>query len=114
MQGGRSGAGVEASQLARGDRLESLIAVLAVVAVRLLGAKLLARSRLESREAAASFGPEMLALLEKKIGPPEGGWSNRNVIIATARLGGFLARKQDGLPGLANHLARLAAAALDV
>jgi len=41
----------------------------------------------------------MLALLEKKIGPPEGGWSNRNVIIATARLGGFLARKQDGLPG---------------
>jgi len=95
----KSGAGVEASQLERGDRLESLIAVLAVVAVRLLGAKLLARSRPEAWEAAASFGPEMLALLEKKIGPPKGGWNNRNVIIATARLGGFLARKQDGLPG---------------
>jgi hypothetical protein len=95
----KSGAGVEASQLARGDRLESLIAVLAVVAVRLLSAKLLARSRPESFEAAASFGPEMLAILEKKIGPPKGGWNNRNVIIATARLGGFLARKNDGLPG---------------
>jgi len=95
----KSGAGVETSQLARADRLESLIAVLAVVAVRLLSAKLLARSRPEKFEAAASFGPEMLALLEKKIGPPKGGWTNQNVIIATARLGGFLARKHDGMPG---------------
>jgi hypothetical protein len=95
----KSGAGVEASQLARADRLEALIAVLAVVAVRLLSAKLLARSRPETFEAAVSFGPQMLALLEQKLGPPKGGWTNRNVIIATAQLGGFLARKQDGLPG---------------
>lgn len=95
----KSGAGVEQSQLERGDRLESLIAVLAVVAVRLLGAKMLARSRPGTFEAAASFGPEMLTLLEKKLGPPKGGWTNQNVIIATARLGGFLARKHDGLPG---------------
>lgn len=95
----KSGAGVEASQLERADRLEALIAVLAVVAVRLLSAKLLARSRPETFEAAASFGPEMLALLEQKFGPPKGGWTNRNVFIATARLGGFLARKHDGLPG---------------
>jgi hypothetical protein len=39
----KSGSGVETSQLARADRLQSLIAVLAVVAVRLLGVKLLAR-----------------------------------------------------------------------
>ena len=95
----KSGARVEASQLERADRLESLIAVLAVVAVRLLGAKLLARARPETFEAAASFGPEMLALLEQKRGPPHGGWTNRNVLIATARLGGFLARKHDGMPG---------------
>ena len=95
----KSGAGVETSQLERGDRLESLIAVLAVVAVRLLSTKLLARSRPETFEAAASFGSEMLALLERKIGPPKGGWTNRNVMIATARLGGFLARTHDGLPG---------------
>ena len=64
----KSGAGIEDSQLERADRLESLIAVLAVVAGRLLGAKLLARARPETFEAAARFGPEMLALLEQKIG----------------------------------------------
>ena len=95
----KSGAGGEESQLERSHRLEPLIGVLAVVAVRLLSAKMLARSRPESQEAAASFGPHMLALLEKKPGLPKDGWTNRNVIIATARLGGFLARKQDGMPG---------------
>ena len=95
----KSGAGVEESQLARADRLEPLIAVLAVVALRLLSTKLLARSRPGTFEAAAGFGPEMLALLEQKVGPPKGGWTNQNVIVAVARLGGFLARKHDGLPG---------------
>jgi len=95
----KSGTGVEASQLEGADRLESLIAVLAVVAVRLLSTKLLARGRPAGREAAASFGPQMLAILEQKLGPPKGGWTNQNVMLATARLGGFLARKHDGMPG---------------
>jgi hypothetical protein len=95
----KSGAGVEQSQLERADRLESLIAVLAVVAVRLLSTKLLARSRPGAFEAAVSFGSEMLAILEKKLGKPKDGWTNQNVLIATARLGGFLARKHDGMPG---------------
>lgn len=95
----KSGAGVEDSQLARGGRLEPLIAVLAVVAVRLLSAKMLARSRPEGREAKASFGPEALAILEKRFGKPKEGWSNRHLLMATARLGGFLARKHDGMPG---------------
>jgi hypothetical protein len=95
----KSGAGVEESQLERADRLEPLIAVLAVVAVRLLSAKLLARSRPESFEVAASFGAAMLALLEKKWEPPPGGWTNRNFIRAVARVGGFIGRKSDGEPG---------------
>ena len=95
----KTGAGVEDSQLERADRLEPLIAILAVVAVRLLSTKMLARSRPESFEAAVSFGPEMLAILEKKVGVPKEGWTNRNVLVATARLGGFLARKHDGMPG---------------
>jgi Transposase Tn5 dimerisation domain len=95
----KSGAGVEDSQLERGGRLEPLIAVLAVVAVRLLNTKMLARSRPEGSEARESFGPEALAILEKKFGRPKDGWSNCNVLVATARLGGFLARKHDGLPG---------------
>jgi hypothetical protein len=95
----KTGAGVEESQLERGYRLEPLIAVLAVVAVRLLSTKMLARSRPDSFEAAEGFGPEMLNILEKKIGKPKGGWTNQNVLVATARLGGFLARKHDGMPG---------------
>jgi hypothetical protein len=95
----KTGTGVEDSQLERGYRLEALIAVLAVVAVRLLATKFLARSRPAGVEAVESFGPEALALLEKKLGPPKGGWTNQRVLVATARLGGFLARKHDGLPG---------------
>jgi hypothetical protein len=95
----KSGAGVEDSQLERGGRLEPLIAVLAVVAVRLLNTKMLARSRPEGLEAKESFGPEALAILENRFGRPKGGWNNGNVLVATARLGGFLARKHDGMPG---------------
>lgn len=95
----KSGAGVEDSQLELGGRLEPLIAVLAVVAVRLLNTKMLSRSRPEGSEAKESFGPEAVALLEKRFGRPKGGWNNRNLLVATARLGGFLARKHDGMPG---------------
>jgi len=95
----KTGAGVEDSQLETAERLEALIAVLAVVALRLLSTKLLARSRPDSREAAESFGPQMLWILERKLGKPKGGWTNRNVIVATARLGGFIGRKSDGMPG---------------
>jgi len=95
----KSGAGVEDSQLETGGRLETLIAVLAIVAVRLLNTKMLARSRPEGLEAKESFGREALAILEKKFGRPKEGWTNRTVLICTARLGGFLARKHDGMPG---------------
>ena len=95
----KTGTRVEDSQLERGYRLEPLIGILAMVAVRLLSTKMLARSRPDSFEAAESFGPEMTALLEKKVGLPKGGWTNRNLLVATARLGGFPARKGDGMPG---------------
>lgn len=95
----KSGAGAEESQLERGYRLEALIALLAVIAVRLLATKFLARSRPESKEALQDFSPEALAILEQKIGRPKGGWTNQSLLIAIARLGGFLARKNDGLPG---------------
>ena len=95
----KTGTGVEDSQLERAYRLEVLIAVLSVVAVRLLSTKLLARSRPESFEAAKSLGPQMLELLENKLGAPQGGWTNRNVMVSLARLGGFLGRKHDGMPG---------------
>ena len=95
----KSGALVEESQLKKAYRLEALIAVLSVVAVRLLNTKFLARSRPQSDEAAKSFGPQALELLEKKLGKPKEGWTNQAVIRAIARLGGFIGRKSDGQPG---------------
>lgn len=95
----KTGAGVEASQLERAYRIESLVAVLAVVAVRLLNAKWLARARPDEPVAAGVFGPEALALLAVRFGVPAEGWTHRTVLVALARLGGFLARRHDGLPG---------------
>jgi hypothetical protein len=90
---------VEHSQLEEGYRLEPLIGVLAVVATRLLSTKLLARAQPEGSQAAQSFGPELLLLLESRFGRPQEGWTNQQVVRNVARLGGFLGRKGDGQPG---------------
>jgi hypothetical protein len=95
----KTGAGVEDSQLERAYRIESLVAVLAVVAVRLLNAKHLARARPDEPVDAAVLGPEALALLAVRFGPPAAGWTHRSLLWAVARLGGFLARRHDGMPG---------------
>ena len=95
----KTGTTVEESQLERGYRLETLIAILAVVAVRLLNTKLLARAKPQEPIKASEFGPEALTILTAKYGKPEGGWTYRSLLMAIARLGGFLARKHDGMPG---------------
>ena len=95
----KSGTGVEESQLEKGFRLENLVAVLAVVAVRLVNTQWLARNRPDERVEPQSFGAIALKILGAKFEVPKGGWTNRSVLIAVAKLGGFLARKHDGMPG---------------
>jgi hypothetical protein len=95
----KSGTTVEESQLERGYRLETLIAILAIVAVRLLNTKLLARAKPDEPVKASEFGPEALAILKANYGEPNGGWTNASLFVAIARLGGFLARRHDGMPG---------------
>jgi hypothetical protein len=95
----KTGAGMERSQLSTRDRLEALLGVLAVVAVRLLSMKLLCASKPAEEVDPTTLGPEALGLLEAKYGRPKGRWTNRSVLVAIARLGGFLARKGDGDPG---------------
>jgi hypothetical protein len=92
----KSGAGVEDSQLERAYRLESLIAVLAV---RLLNAKWLARTRPDELVDPQIFGPQALAILAVMFGEPKGGWTHQSALRCVARIGGFLARKGDGMPG---------------
>ena len=95
----KSGAGAEDSQRERAYRIESLVAVLGIVAVRLLNTKWLARTRPNEPVGAKVFGPELLALLAAQFGKPKGGWTHRTALAAVARVGGFLARRCDGLPG---------------
>ena len=83
----------------RGFRIENLVAVLAIVAVRLVNTQWLARNRPDEPVQAESFGASALEILSAKYSTPKGGWTNRTVLIAVARLGGFLARKHDGMPG---------------
>ena len=95
----KSGAGVEDSQMERAYRIETLVAVLAVVAVRLLNTKWLARARPDEPVDPKVFGSEMLAILTARFGKPPGGWTHRTVMVSVARVGGFLARRGDGMPG---------------
>lgn len=95
----KSGTSIEDSQLQTAQRITSLLGILGVVAVRLLNMKLLAMTRPDEPVSDEAIGPEGLAVLEGHYGKPSGGWTNASVIVAIARLGGFLARKSDGHPG---------------
>lgn len=95
----KSGAGAEQSQLQRAYRLESLVAVLAIIAIRLLNAKFLAHARPDEPVDGQVFGTEALKILAHKFGEPKQGWTHRTVLVAVARVGGFIGRRSDGLPG---------------
>lgn len=96
----KSGVGVEQSQLEKQYRVESLIAVLAVVAVRLINLKFLARARPDEPVDVKLFGKRTLQLLEKRFGPPvQSEWTHRQLVRAIARMGGFIGRRGDGEPG---------------
>lgn len=95
----KSGTKAEDSQLRSRGGIEALLGLLAVVAVRLLHTKLLATTKPHEALAPEELGPEALAILEATWGKPAGGWTYSTVLVAIARLGGFLARKGDGNPG---------------
>src|SRR5258706_3155330 len=95
----KSGVGAEESQLQRAYRLESLVAVLAIVAVRLLNTKFLARARPDEPVDERMFGVQMLMILTTRFGKPKGGWTHSTTLVAVARVGGFIGRRSDGLPG---------------
>jgi hypothetical protein len=95
----KTGVGIERSQLETRERLEALLGILAVAAVRLLNMKLLCSSRPDEEVSASTLGPEALKILAAEHGMPQGGWTNRSLMVAIAKLGGFLGRKGDGNPG---------------
>ena len=96
----KTGVGVEDSQLEKQHRIESLVAVLAIVAVRLVNLKFLARAKPDEALDVQMFGPAAIQILEKQFGrPPQGRWTHRQLVRAVARMGGFIGRRSDGEPG---------------
>jgi hypothetical protein len=95
----KSGANIEKSELETATRLQALLGVLAVVAVRLLNTKMLARAYPDHLVDPKAFGVEALQVLNARFGEPAGGWKYGSLLVAIARMGGFLARRHDGDPG---------------
>jgi hypothetical protein len=95
----KSGTNVEKSELETAERLKALLGVLVVAAVRLVNMKMLARSRPEEPVDVKAIGPEAIEILTARFEKPKGGWTNQSLLVAIARLGGFLARRGDGMPG---------------
>lgn len=93
----KTGCRVEQRQLEYADRLEPLVGMLSVLAVRLLQLKHLARTRQEApaKEVVPAKYVKTLALHRKK----KESMTVREFYREVAKMGGFLARKSDGEPG---------------
>jgi hypothetical protein len=95
----KTGTGVEDSQLGTAQRIEALLGILAVTAVRLLNRKLMATTHPDQPVDRKELGEEAILILKATFGRPPGGWTNRDVLRSIARMGGFIGRKSDGEPG---------------
>ena len=99
----KGGCKIEARQLESFDRLQRLLSVYAVIAWRILYARMLARLAPDI-SASAILAPEEWQALYCRIHrtptPPATAPPLRQALRWIARLGGFLGRKSDGEPGV--------------
>jgi hypothetical protein len=96
-KGIKTGLGAERLRLQTGARLTAVIAMMSLVAVRLLALKELGRVRPQAGASEAGLtrlGLEVLALATERHLETVG-----DVLLALGRLGGHLNRRGDGLPG---------------
>jgi hypothetical protein len=94
----KTGCRVESRQLHTVDRLEGVIGMLAVVAVRLLQLKQYVRCDPDS-PAETYVSPEHVKMLAAYYAKPQSGMTVYEFWRLVAQLGGFLGRKGDGEPG---------------
>jgi hypothetical protein len=94
----KTGCKVEQRQLMTAERLEALIGILGIVAVRLLQLK--TNARLTPETPASQCVPhEWVTTLSKRIGKGASSMTVRQFTHEMAKMGGFLGRKGDGEPG---------------
>jgi Transposase Tn5 dimerisation domain len=90
----KTGCRTEQRQLEETDRLIPLLGALAIVAIRLLGLRDVAR---RDDGTSADVPETTIRILAAKLQQPtESFTTNRGFLRGVARLGGFLARKSDG------------------
>jgi hypothetical protein len=96
----KTGCRLEARQLESGAALMRLLGFLAIVAVRLLQMREVARQEPET-VATEQVSQELIELVIKRVGLPRSveGLTSREFWHGVARLGGFIGRKSDGEPG---------------
>jgi hypothetical protein len=93
----KSGLGAERLQLEKAERLFAAIALMSIVALRLLHLKEWLRVNAEAPATETGLDPLEHQLLELQSQRPL--HTVREVALALGRLGGHLGRKGDGLPG---------------
>jgi Transposase DNA-binding len=93
----KTGLGAERLQLESVERLFAAVAIMSVVALRLIELRERLRRYPEAEAAQAGFSPLELEVLRQKSGRTLR--TVREVALAIGRLGGHLNRTRDGLPG---------------
>jgi hypothetical protein len=93
----KTGLGAERLQLEQADRLFAAIALMSVVAVRLLDLKERVRAAPHAPAESSGVDPLSITLLERHVGRRLE--TVQDVVLAIGRLGGHMGRKRDGLPG---------------
>jgi hypothetical protein len=93
----KTGMGVEKLQLETGEELMAAVALMSVVALRLLHLREIVRIVPEAAPEASGLCQLELDILTQKTG--RSLLTVRDVALALGRLGGHLNRKSDGLPG---------------
>jgi hypothetical protein len=93
----KTGLGAERLQLESVERLFAAIAIMSVVALRLIELRERLRKQPDAEAAQSGLSPLELEVLRQKSGRTLR--TVREVALAIGRLGGHLNRKGDGLPG---------------
>ena len=93
----KTGLGAERLQLESAERLFAAVAIMSVVALRLIELRERLRRHPEAEAAQAGLSPLELEVLRQKSG--RALRTVREVALAIGRLGGHLNRTRDGLPG---------------
>lgn len=93
----KTGLGAERLQLETAPRLFAAIAIMSVVALRLIDLREAVRLNPDAPAETAPIGPLELKVLRARLKRPI--LSVRDVALAIGRLGGHMNRKADGLPG---------------